>query len=276
MVRFDTTPRYWPCEMQTKKGNRVTASAVHPTHSAAIEGYQLRLAMFEGPLDVLLRLIERNQLEITEVSLVEVTDQFLDYVASLPESDPGVLADFTAIASRLLVLKSRSLLPALVELQDEPETDDLRQRLIEYRAVRDAAAMLDDRQRSGQQSFRRPPSADDWGESSDSLRAMPARMLLRALERCRVRRIPEPASFRPRPIISLAEMTRRIVHRLRRSGRTRFSTLLSRRPDRHEYVAGFVTLLTLWKQRTVELWQEEHFADIDVIPAEVQEQVADD
>jgi segregation and condensation protein A len=254
----------------------LTAQHVAPNPNSSIEGYQLRLPMYEGPLDVLLRLIERNQLAITDVSLVEVTDQFLGYVAALPETQPSVLAEFTAIASRLLVLKSRSLLPSVQQDEDEPETDDLTNQLIAYKAIRDAAQMLDERQRQGAHAYRRPPTADDWGESADTLRPMPSVSLVQALRRCAERQIPEPSAFRPRAIISLADMARRIIDRLRTHGKTRFSALLSRSADRHEHVAGFVTLLTLWKQRTVEIWQPERFGEIEITPIAIHEQVADD
>jgi segregation and condensation protein A len=259
----------------------VSVAPVSPATDSAIHGYQLRLPNFEGPLDVLLRLIERNQLEITEVSLVEVTDQFVSYVAALPETSPGVLAEFTTIASRLLVLKSRSLLPTEPVDDDDLETDDLTHQLLAYKAVKDAAMMLKDRQDQGTTAYRRPPVPQKtWGESAESILPMPAGALLRAIRRCATRRIPETTTFRPRPVISLAEMTRRIVDHLRGKRRTRFSSLLSSQADRHEHVAGFVALLTLWKQRTVDLWQPEHFAEIVIEPNQapmtVQEQVADD
>jgi segregation and condensation protein A len=259
----------------------LSVAPVSPTTDSAIHGYQLRLPNFEGPLDVLLRLIERNQLEITEVSLVEVTDQFLSYVAALPETSPGVLAEFTAIASRLLVLKSRSLLPSEPVEDEETESDDLTQQLLAYKAIKDAAIALKDRQDQGTTAYRRPPVPQKtWGESAESILPMPAGALLRAIRRCATRQVPETTNFRPRPVISLAEMTCRIVDHLRGKRKTRFSSLLSSHADRHEQVAGFVALLTLWKQRTVELWQPEHFAEIEIEPTHstipVQEQVADD
>lgn len=258
----------------------MTAARVSPTSDSSITGYQLRLPNFEGPLDVLLRLIERNQLEITEVSLVEVTDQFLSYVSTLSRTSPDVLAEFTAIASRLLLLKSRSLLPSDPVQDEDPETDDLTRQLIAYKAVKDAAAMLQERQEAGMHAYGRPPVAQHWDQRVDSLLTMPASVLVRAMRRCVSRSAPEPAAFRPRPVISLVEMTRRIVEHLKSSGKTRFSSLLSREPDRHEQVAGFVALLTLWKQHAVELLQEQRFAEIEIEPLQsritVQEQVADD
>lgn len=254
----------------------MTAPTVNIASVSVIQGYQLRLPIFEGPLDVLLRLIERNQLEITDVSLVEITDQFLGYVATISETSPGVLAEFTQIASRLLLLKSRSLLPSTKTDDEEPEPDELTRQLLAYKAVRDAAVMLEERQKQGLHAYRRPPSVEDWGETTESLLPMPAATLVNALKRCMRRHAPEPDSFRPRPVISLADMTRRIVDRLRSGGRTRFTALLSGQPDRHEYVAGFVALLTLWKQRSVEVWQNEHFGEIEVKPATPGEQAADD
>lgn len=254
----------------------MTAPDVNIASVSVIQGYQLRLPVFEGPLDVLLRLIERNQLEITDVSLVEVTDQFLSYVAALSETSPGVLAEFTQIASRLLLLKSRSLLPTTQTDDEEAEPDDLTRQLLVYKSVRDAAVLLEERQKQGLQAYRRPPTADDWGETTENLRPMPAAALVNALTRCVRRQAPEPDAYRPRPVISLADMTRRIVDRLRSGTRTRFTALLSRSPDRHEYVAGFVALLTLWKQHTVEVWQAEHFGEIEVRPVQTREQAADD
>lgn len=256
----------------------MTAPPVSPTTEPGMHGYQLRLPNFEGPLDVLLRLIERHQLEITDVSLVEVTDQFLGYVSELPETSPDVLAEFTAIASRLLLLKSRSLLPSDPVVDEEDETDDLAQQLIAYKVVKDAAILLRERQESGLSSYGRPPVIQDWGASTEKIRPMPVRGLLKAIQRCVTRSLPPATTFRPRPVISLAEMTSRIVDHLRLRGKTRFSSLLSRTPDRHEQVAGFVALLTLWKQRAVELLQEERFAEIEIEPLQTrpQEQVADD
>jgi segregation and condensation protein A len=258
----------------------LTAPPAPASNDSSINGYQLRLPIFEGPLDVLLRLIERNQLEITDVSLVEVTDQFLSYAADLPESSPLVLAEFTTIASRLLLLKSRSLLPSEPVSDEEIEQDDLTRQLLAYKAVRDAAIMLRTRHEEGYAAYRRPPETQNWGDAVETLNVTHASGLVRALRRCVARITPAPEAIRPRPVISLAEMTRRIFDRLRSHGRTRFSSLISQRADRHERVAGFVALLTLWKQRAVDLWQDERFAEIEIEPVSTSttlaEQVADD
>src|ERR1044072_2883559 len=101
-----------------------------------LHDYQLRLPAYEGPLDVLLRLIEAQQLPISDVSLMAVLDQFLAYIASRIAPAPGEIAEFAAIAGRLTVLKSRSLLPRPAPDTEEDEPSDLVRQLEEYRAIK--------------------------------------------------------------------------------------------------------------------------------------------
>jgi len=99
----------------------MVATAIRPQ----LDGYQLKLPTFEGPFDVLLRLIEREQLEISDISLVAVFDQFMDAIADLNAPPPAVIAEFAAVAGRLSVLKSRALLPKPVKPAEETEEPDL-------------------------------------------------------------------------------------------------------------------------------------------------------
>src|SRR5215204_4965381 len=120
-----------------------------------LDGYQLRLPAFEGPLDVLLRLIERDQLSISDISLLAVFDQFIEYVNALESSTPEIIAEFVAVAGRLSVLKSRALLPRPTKTVDEPDEIDLVRQLEEYRVVKAAAVLLASRQQAGSGAFGR-------------------------------------------------------------------------------------------------------------------------
>src|SRR3989344_3412325 len=108
--------------------------------------YQVQLDKFSGPLEKLLELIEQKQLEITLVNLAQVTGDFLDYLKNLDEESkhPSVLADFVVVASRLLLIKSKAILPNL-ELTEEEETDikDLELRLKIYKEFKEASVSLD-------------------------------------------------------------------------------------------------------------------------------------
>src|SRR3972149_550780 len=115
-----------------------------PFETDVTTAFQFRLSVFEGPLDLLLYLIEREELEITAVSLVQVTDQYLSYLRSGDEIDATALAEFIAIGARLLLLKSRALLPR-PPVDAEPEEDlgeDPVRRLREHRRSKEVAGAL--------------------------------------------------------------------------------------------------------------------------------------
>jgi segregation and condensation protein A len=121
--------------------------------------YTVKLPVFEGPLDLLLHLIEERELDITKVSLAAVTDQYLDYMNQVEELNPDRLADFLIVAAKLLLIKSRTLLPQPSDEIDEEEEEDvgdeLVRRLIEYRKFKNAAAELRSRQEQGLRAYAR-------------------------------------------------------------------------------------------------------------------------
>ena len=125
--------------------------------------YQVELEVYQGPLDLLLRLIEREELDITTVSLAVVTDQYLAYLAEVRERSAAQLADFLQVAGRLLVLKSRVLLPRPEEQADGEELladeDDLVAQLREYKRFKETAARLREIEASGLRTYARaaPP-----------------------------------------------------------------------------------------------------------------------
>jgi segregation and condensation protein A len=230
--------------------------------SALLDGYQLRLPTFEGPLDLLLSLIERNQLVVTDVSLVAVTEQFVAYAAGLTSASPEVLAEFMTIAARLLVLKSRSLLPRPEVIEEEEETDDLVDRLREYQQVKLAAEELRRRERRGLQSWPRIGALPELPRA-ELIASAPAHSLIGALRRCLLREPERPTPYVPVPVISLRAMAHRILTRLGR-GRSHFSLLLGRSSSRAEHAAAFIALLSLLRQRVVDVSQSSLFGEIEI------------
>ena len=106
-------------------------------------GYPVSLPIFDGPIELLLHLIERQELDITEVSLVAITDQYLRAIEALQEIEPEALADFLVVAARLLYIKSRGLLPQPeVEEEEEKQSEALLQQLLDYRRFKAAADEL--------------------------------------------------------------------------------------------------------------------------------------
>src|SRR3989344_8534040 len=103
----------------------------------------IKIEQFEGPLDLLLNLIEEQKLDITTVSLAKVTEQFLNYVKGLQEKDPTHLASFLVIAAKLLVIKSKALLPNLeIDMELEEEAADLTVQLLLYKKFKEVGRFL--------------------------------------------------------------------------------------------------------------------------------------
>ncbi|MEX1113217.1 MAG: segregation/condensation protein A [Patescibacteria group bacterium] len=117
--------------------------------------FTIKQREFEGPLDLLLQLIEERELDITAVALAEVTDQYLGQVRTLSRENLSEISDYLVIAARLVVLKSRALLP--VEDEEVPEADDLAQRLAEYKVYKELAGALGTRVEEAGRSIGRPP-----------------------------------------------------------------------------------------------------------------------
>jgi len=127
--------------------------------------YTVQLPIFEGPLDLLLQLIEREELDITKVSLAQVTDQFLGYLKILESLNIADLAEFLVVAARLILIKSEALLPRPAERQpgEEDPADELARQLIAYKRYKEIAGTLHEREAAGLHTYLRlapPPKVE--------------------------------------------------------------------------------------------------------------------
>ena len=159
--------------------------------------FSVALPVFEGPLGLLLHLIDSRQLDILTVPLADVADAYVEHLASHPV-DAAALSEFVAIAAQLIFLKSKRMLPAeplppLPDGTDEPDEDELRRRLLEYRALRDAAAELGHRDGVAPVMRREPRESDLRAAPSTP---MPPAILATALDTLAA--IPEPVPHRLR------------------------------------------------------------------------------
>lgn len=235
------------------------------TAPSPLINYQLRLPSFEGPLDLLLRLIERDQMPVTEVSLVAVTRQFLDYITSGRVSPPA-MAEFTAVGSRLVLLKSRSLLPHPPTDIGEEEGDNLVSELLEYQAVKQAAERFAALDLAGAGAFAARPGAvaGPVPIGPQRLAMHQPRGLARALRR-RLFSIPAPPESIPvLPVVTLRHMAERILHHLRYHRSIPFSMVVSRSATRQERLTAFQALLVLVRRQVVVAEQVELFAEITI------------
>ncbi len=240
-------------------------SAITFDHNTAFT-WQLHLPTFEGPLDVLLRLIEKQQLPITEISLALVSGQFLEAARELDGSAPETVAEFTAVGSRLVAIKARSLIPrppAPVEPEDE---DGLVVQLLEYKAIKEAAQQFAQLDKLGLVAF--SPSADAI-ELPDKPREMPlgrheASWLARALQRKLIVVEPVRHAVLIKPVTSLREMIGRLSDALGR-GMDSFDRIAAQTcGDASERRALFLGLLVMIRRGAAEAEQTEPFGPITI------------
>jgi segregation and condensation protein A len=249
----------------------VAVRAVAVTGRDGRIAYQLRLPQFEGPLDLLLNLIERRELEVTAISLAAVADQFLAHVADLAADDAGVLAEFVAVAARLVLIKSRALLPRPPQpAEDEAESDDaeaLARQLVAYRAARATALALAERQRAGARAYSRPP-APLPARAAPPLAPVSLADLVRAVRRRLLALPAEPAPAELAPVVSLADTIAAIEAILARDGQTCLTALLERARSRAEAIVTFIGLLELIRRRRIVAAQAVLFGEILIVAAD--------
>jgi segregation and condensation protein A len=252
------------------QGRTLMATATtNATAPLSLVNYQTRLPSFEGPLDLLLRLIERQKLDITEVSLVAVTDQFLAFVATMEDAPLEVIAEFTAVGTRLTVLKSRSLLPRppVQDEDEEPDPDDLVQQLRAYKRLKIAAAELGKRREDGFVAFghRGTGSIARRGEVAPTrLMQYDASVLVRAIKR-RLSTIPVAVqTIRQRRIVSIREMTDRVTSLLDRFPSVSFGKIVEGYETRSDTATAFLATLVMIRRGTVDAVQDGLFREITI------------
>lgn len=241
--------------------------------------YVVHLPVFEGPLDLLLHLIEKRQMEITTISLVAVTDQYMNYIQQWqqPDSIPlSNMAAFISIAARLLYIKSQSLLPSVSkeELTSEMENaaaiaEELRTHLLEYKLAKEIAGYLRVREESGLQTYGRsgllagievqlawmPPTL--LGLNVDSLATAFQRLLeLQTKEEA------NSGILIPSARVRVSERIAEIIDILRSHSSIHLSDVLENERSRTVIIVTFLAVLELWKRERIRVTQTTLFDPI--------------
>jgi segregation and condensation protein A len=226
--------------------------------------FTLALPVFEGPLQLLLHLIESRELDVLTVPLAEVADAYVDYLTRHPV-DTANLSEFVATAAQLIYLKSKRMLPAeplppLPTGADEPDEEELRRRLLEYRALRDAAHAMGERD-GVTPVMRREPRESDLPEVPAE--PLPASILADAL--AALAAIPEPAPPPPEIVareITIGQQIAVLREALSGGGRIVLQAILERCGSRTERAVTFLATLELVRRRQVTAAQDELFGPI--------------
>jgi segregation and condensation protein A len=235
------------------------------------QAYTIQLPVYEGPLDLLLELIEKAELDITKVALAQVTDQYLDYLRQIPEHQLDDLVSFLVIAARLLQIKSEALLPRPPSLEpsEEDPGDALTKQLIAYKKFKEAALHLAERTDLGMRTYLRlgpvpitESKPDLSGISIDDLRSA----FLTALESTPT--FPDFGKVVIAQRIKIRDRIQVILQALQKSKQITFQKLFKGAKTKLEVIVSFLALLELMKQRLVKADQEGLFGDISITTGE--------
>ncbi len=244
---------------------------------------EVKLEAFEGPLDLLLHLIEKNKVDIYDIPIVEITEQYLDYIRQMESEDMNVMSEFLVMAATLLDIKCRMLLPR--ETGEDGEEEDPRaelvQKLLEYKMYKYMSYELRDMQMDARQSFFkgvtlpqevaafRPPV--DYGQLLGDTTLAQLHDIFKSVIRRQEEKVdPVRSSFGKieKDEISLEEKTDRVQQFLRSHRRFSFRRLLERQHSKMDVIVTFLVVLELMKLGKIAVEQAEIDGEITVISRE--------
>ncbi|MEU8014146.1 segregation/condensation protein A [Micromonospora parva] len=245
-----------------------------PADPAAATGFTVRLANFTGPFDLLLQLIGKHKLDVTEVALHTVTDEFIAYIRAMGDDwDLDEASEFLLIAATLLDLKAARLLPA-AEVEDEDDLallearDLLFARLLQYKAYKEAAAHIAELEAVGGRRYPRAVSLEPrYAEALPDLvlGIGPQRLLKLAVKAMTPKPVPEVSIAHVHMVrVSVREHAAILTARLRRAGTATFSLLCADCEATLEVVARFLALLELYREGLVSFVQEQALEELTV------------
>ncbi len=233
--------------------------------------YQIKLEMFEGPFDLLFHLIGKNEVDIYDIPIAKITDQYVSYIATLQSLDLEVASEFLVMAATLVQIKSRMLLPKPPKAEvGEPEPDprdELVIRLLEYKKFKAVAALLGEREQNQGLVFTHPVNVDEFIEEfaeKNPLRGVTLSDLLDALQEVLLRvEAEERVEEISREEITVRDKMREIVRRIIFApGGIYFRELFRGTRTRTEVVTTFLALLELIRLGKVIVRQTENFAEM--------------
>jgi len=233
--------------------------------------FRVTLDIFRGPLDLLLYLVRKHEVDIADIPIAAITEQYLEYLAVLQALDIDGVAEFVALASTLLEIKAQQLLPAGdgEEVPVEDPRAELVQRLLQYKEYRDAAAALEERSRRWQQQYARRAGEDGAGPrdpADEPLQEVELWDLVSAFARVlRSAELAQPSSivYDDTPIqVYMA----RILQRVRAEGRLALGGLFDPSMHKSRLVGIFLAVLELVRSHRVTLEQPCLFGEIWIYP----------
>lgn len=234
--------------------------------------YQISLEVFEGPLDLLLHLIRKNKLDIYDIPISLITDQYLEYIEAMKELDIDVASEFVVTASTLLAIKARMLLPKHDEFDDEEEIDprlELVQRLLEYQQYKSVVDVFKDMETKSSRIYTKPVDEELVQRLSEQVNPLEnisfdqlTDLFMDVLER-----IPEEEEVHEiaRKSLTIGDVMKSVALELSQKKEMYFKEVLPLRLTRYELVIYFLAILELIRKETMIVRQAENFGPIKLI-----------
>ncbi|GFN35421.1 segregation and condensation protein A [Tepidimicrobium xylanilyticum] len=238
-------------------------------------GYKIVLKTFEGPMDLLLHLIEKAQIDIYDIPINEITEQYLDYISKMEELDLEVTSDFLIMASTLLEIKSKLLLPqtkkgANEEMSEEDDDDprlELVRKLVEYKKYKEVTNRFRQLEDIQNKVYYKPQEdLSPFVDKTDFLEQMELKDLVKALNNIVRKRYGDNSSIILNEIqkeeYTLDDSIAKMKEILKHNKKIKFSQLLGKTFNRKEIVVTFLSLLELIRIKYIKIYQENNFDDI--------------
>ncbi len=226
----------------------------------------IKTEVFEGPLDLLIELVEKRKLLINDISLTAVTNEYLDTVRRIEDSSLLNTAHFLSLAATLLLIKSKSLLPNLTLTEEEEENiDDLEQRLKHYQIYKQIALSLNARMGTNRLLTRKfTPSSQPIFTPDKNCNIQYLSEIMSDV----IRKLPKfktkPQTAKLKSTVTLEDVIGNLKKRIEKQFKINFSELASTKEEKNEYIVNFLALLELFKQGEILLSQNQPFSDIKI------------
>jgi len=239
--------------------------------------YSVKLETFEGPLDLLLHLIKKNELNIYDIPIADITKQYLEFIRLMKDLNLEIAGEFLVMASTLLQIKSRMLLPLPADDEGNGEEEDPRaelvRRLLEYQRYKEASLLLRERDLLGRETFARkfePPDLAELVPDDEGPLEVELFQLIDAFRKV-LARLPAAAVHQvAADTISIADRTNEVLALILDRNKVLFDELFDERSSREFLVVTFLAILELCRLRMLNIIQEERFGSILLVPAVIE------
>lgn len=233
--------------------------------------YKLTLDIFEGPLDLLLYLIKKDDLDIKDIPIVEVTAQYMQYIEMMKMLDLDLVGDFLVMAATLMQIKSRMLLPPeemAQEAEEEDPRDELARRLEEYKQFKEAAESLQIKEKQRRDLFVRQIDEEQIKELKEEAKEVYVEAnlfdLINALSEA-LKRVPEEVVHSiAREEYTVEQKVKEVLHRLMDHSRILLKDIFTQARSKNEAIVTFLAVLELIRLKEVRVMQRRLFSDIEM------------